>query len=304
MNLSIAAVLATLAALAALTEANEHRAAPSVRDNHSRFATRQAQALSPRLLSAGARIGGQGTWFNVEENEVDCGGFYKSSDFVVALNQPMYGNLNAKSPFCDRWITVYANGKSAKAKIVDACPESSDACHHGSLDMSQGLFKYFAGLDVGVIDIHWTMDDGTSGDGEVGGHGHGGGEHNTPAPAAATQHQPDTTKPSKPSTPKPIKESGDTKGSITSTTTPAPKHPSSGSNEKPKPIDTHPKKNTTSTNTTGPKGAGAGHKDKEPVHPDKAEGTLPKTDVGQTNLLTMVDLEHSFVRIVTVAHTS
>lgn len=74
-------------------------------------------------------------------------------EHVVALNQPMFGNLNAVSSYCGKTITISAGGKSTTARITDACPESAQTCHYGSLDMSKGLFQYFNDLGVGTFPI-------------------------------------------------------------------------------------------------------------------------------------------------------
>ncbi|KAE8219612.1 hypothetical protein CF319_g6721 [Tilletia indica] len=197
-------ILLAVVATAAQAKSADHRNAPTIRNEHKRHA--QNRTLASRDLHPGPFTGGHGTWFNVEENEVDCGGFYKHTDFVVALNQPQYGNLDARSPYCNRYIEITANGKTATAKVVDACPESSGACHFGSLDMSIGLFQFFDSLDKGVIDIKWSLKDGSDGDGGDNGNGDDGSNNNKPpAPAtskmsvgSSSQHQPTAKTPQPP----------------------------------------------------------------------------------------------------------
>lgn len=75
-----------------------------------------------------------------------------ANDYIVALNSGQYGDLNSKSSFCGKTITISAFGKSAKARIVDACPEGEN-CHHGALDMSKALFQHFTDLGAGVFDM-------------------------------------------------------------------------------------------------------------------------------------------------------
>jgi len=72
-----------------------------------------------------------------------------STDYIVARNNPQYGDLNSKSSICGKTIIISYGGKTAKAMIVDACPE----CAHGSLDMSQALFDHFASEDKGVFQM-------------------------------------------------------------------------------------------------------------------------------------------------------
>lgn len=62
-----------------------------------------------------------------------------ASDFIVALNAPQYGG-GYPGPNCGRSITISYGGKSAQATIRDLCP----GCGFGDLDMSRGLFNYFA----------------------------------------------------------------------------------------------------------------------------------------------------------------
>lgn len=91
-------------------------------------------ALSPPLYSA-------------------CGSYLSSSDYVVALAQPLWGNLNVKSPLCGHTITISANGKSTQATIMDACPTGGGNCGGPDLDMSQSLFEFFNPIGVGKFGI-------------------------------------------------------------------------------------------------------------------------------------------------------
>ncbi|CAD6901007.1 unnamed protein product [Tilletia controversa] len=155
-------VLFALAATVVQADAAEYRVAPSIKNSSKRDA--RNSTLATRRVHPGPFKGGHGTWYNVERNEVDCGGFYKHTDFVVALNQVQYGDLDSRSPYCDKQIRVTANGKTTIAKVVDACPTSANACHYGSLDMSIGLFKHFDDLNTGVIDIVWKLIDADGND--------------------------------------------------------------------------------------------------------------------------------------------
>lgn len=114
------------------------------------------------------------TWFYASRGVGACGSHVSVSDFVVALNAPQYGNLNAVSKYCYKGITITARGKSVHATIVDACPE----CAYGSLDMSTSLFSYFASMDVGILTGTWEFD-GDDGKGSIGGatHVNGGGSN-------------------------------------------------------------------------------------------------------------------------------
>ncbi|TFY72337.1 hypothetical protein EVG20_g668 [Dentipellis fragilis] len=92
-----------------------------------------------------------------------CGKTNAPGDFIVALNSAQY----AGGSHCFESITITANGKSTQASIVDECP----GCPFGGLDLSEGLFKFFASESVGVLTGSWEFGSGansatTSDDGE------------------------------------------------------------------------------------------------------------------------------------------
>ena len=76
-------------------------------------------------------------------------------------------------PNCGRSITITAEGKSATATIVDevcstiaaftiilenlsSLPFQCPGCPDGGLDLTEGLFSYFADPSVGVLTGSWT----------------------------------------------------------------------------------------------------------------------------------------------------
>ncbi|TFY78016.1 hypothetical protein EWM64_g5993 [Hericium alpestre] len=66
-------------------------------------------------------------------------------------NQPSDFEWNCGT-HCFETITMTANGKTTTAQIVDECP----TCSVGGLDLSTGLFDFFAGsLDAGEITGSW-----------------------------------------------------------------------------------------------------------------------------------------------------
>lgn len=112
------------------------------------------------LLGKRSAYSGMATWYNVETWKAGaCGQDIDNSMHIVALNEPMYGSLNERSSWCGKKIMI-ANGlKTAKAVIMDACPQTKQ-CHHGALDMSMSLFQEFHPLVLGVFPITWwTIDD-------------------------------------------------------------------------------------------------------------------------------------------------
>jgi hypothetical protein len=99
----------------------------------------------------------------------------------------MFGSVPGSSSFCYNMITITCNGKSASAQIVDKVnflchliyqllalllPPQCPGCPNGGLDLTEGLFEYFAPLGTGVIYCDWTV---------------GGG---APAPAPTTSSTP------------------------------------------------------------------------------------------------------------------
>jgi len=99
-----------------------------------------------------------------------CGKTNVPSDFIVALNTPQFGG-GFPGPNCFKSITMTFNGKTTQATIMDECP----GCPYGGLDLSTGLFDFFASPDTGVIYGTWNFN---------GGGGNGGG--NAPPPPETT----------------------------------------------------------------------------------------------------------------------
>ena len=131
---------------------------------------------SAHTLKKRSAFSGTATWYDVETYQAGaCGYDIDNSMHIVALNEPMYGDLDSRSKWCGKHIMI-ANGlKTVRAVIMDACPETSQ-CHHGSLDMSMSLFQEFNDLTLGIFPITWwTIDDSHNDDGDKG-HGNGGGK--------------------------------------------------------------------------------------------------------------------------------
>ncbi|KAH9007264.1 RlpA-like double-psi beta-barrel-protein domain-containing protein-containing protein, partial [Lactarius hatsudake] len=87
-----------------------------------------------------------------------CGHFNRPSDFIVALNSAQYDAGN----YCGMTITMTYGGKSTQAVIMDRASIPSSAlgcpgCPYGGLDLSQGLFSFFASTDLGTIFGEWVF---------------------------------------------------------------------------------------------------------------------------------------------------
>jgi outer membrane biosynthesis protein TonB len=115
-------------------------------------------------------------------------------------------------------ITMSYNGKTTKAQITDECP----GCPYGGLDLSRGLFRFFAPESVGVLSGDWWFD----------GEGDDKPAPPPPPPPPKTTHQ-DSPKPTtteEPEKPKPTpKPTPTTTEKPDPTTTSNDKKPSSSS---------------------------------------------------------------------------
>ncbi|KIJ98933.1 hypothetical protein K443DRAFT_103189 [Laccaria amethystina LaAM-08-1] len=78
-----------------------------------------------------------------------CGKTNTGSDFIVALNAAQWDG----GSHCFQTITISYQGKSTQAQITDLCP----GCPYGGLDLTRGLFSYFADQSVGIIYGTWNF---------------------------------------------------------------------------------------------------------------------------------------------------
>ena len=108
--------------------------------------TGETQDIEKRLTRSG-----RGTYFHVGLG--NCGKWNKDSDAIVAIPKSLYDKNGGSN--CDQWVKIKDNktGKVAYGKTRDSCP----GCKSGDLDMSPSLFKKFASLDKGVINVSWNF---------------------------------------------------------------------------------------------------------------------------------------------------
>jgi hypothetical protein len=78
-----------------------------------------------------------------------CGHNNQPSDYVVALNAAQYDSGH----HCGQRVQIRANGKTAVAQVVDRCT----GCEGHGLDLSEGLFSYFADTKDGVFVASWDF---------------------------------------------------------------------------------------------------------------------------------------------------
>lgn len=183
--------------------ASPHGSAHSSR--HQQIAKRQSGDVELHKRFSSAR------WSFYDVGLGACGKYNVESDFIVALNTPQYGG-GYPGPNCFKTITMTYNGKTTQATIMDQCP----GCPYGGLDLSRGLFRFFAAESVGIIHGEWHFN------------GEGGGPPPPPPPPP---------KPPKPTTPKWFPPKTTPKPEPT-TTWKAPEPETTSSKPKPKPSTT------------------------------------------------------------------
>ncbi|EIN03661.1 hypothetical protein PUNSTDRAFT_109272 [Punctularia strigosozonata HHB-11173 SS5] len=133
-------VVALLGAFASAENAHEARG-----HRRSRSLSQQSARLTKRFINA------RFTFY--ETGLGACGKTNTDADFIVALNSQQYGSGGN----CFDMITITANGKTTQAQITDECP----GCPYGGLDLSPGLFSFFADQSAGVIYGSWNFGSGS-----------------------------------------------------------------------------------------------------------------------------------------------
>ncbi|KAM7257275.1 hypothetical protein ACFE04_013016 [Oxalis oulophora] len=86
----------------------------------------------------------------------ECDGHYHSNnERVVALSTRWY----AGGSRCFKYITIYGNGHSVNAKVVDEC-DSNAGCPNNDVDASSAVWKALGvsktSPHYGYMDIHWA----------------------------------------------------------------------------------------------------------------------------------------------------
>ncbi|KAJ6478194.1 RlpA-like double-psi beta-barrel-protein domain-containing protein-containing protein [Mycena sanguinolenta] len=214
------------------------------RANHHALAKRaKGDLMEKRDTFDGAR------WTYYSTGLGACGGTNSDSDFIVALNQDTFGTAYP-SQYCYQQITMTYNGKTTTATIVDSCPGCPSP---GGLDLSPGLFSFFADESVGVIYGDWSFVDGSGGD-----------------TTTSTTHQQTTT-----AAPPPTTTHTTTKAKATTTEAPpAPKETTTSTKE----TTTSTKETTTSTkeSTSSAKPSSSSAKPSSSSAKPSSSSALPK----------------------------
>jgi hypothetical protein len=196
---------------AALLASAEH--APHARSHKGllrRFGAAQVEqraaeagsSLDPRGELARRAYSGRATYYAAGLGA--CGTVNKASDAIIAMNSAQF------SGSCYRTITIGYGGKTATATVTDLCP----GCPYGAIDMSQGLFEYFADTSLGVIQVQWAF-----------------GNSLDDAPRTTTTRRTSTTRPPPPPTTTSTRSSTRSQPTSSSSSTPSPTSSSSSSSE-------------------------------------------------------------------------
>ncbi|CAG7849036.1 SubName: Full=Related to B2-aldehyde-forming enzyme {ECO:0000313/EMBL:CCA67114.1} [Serendipita indica DSM 11827] len=106
-------------------------------------------------VSLSKRTSGRATYYQVGLGA--CGQYNQPGDFIVALNAAQFEvGGGYPSPQCFRRINIHYGGKTASAVVMDECPYG--ACNYGDLDLSEGLFTFFAPTSAGVFYMEWEFE--------------------------------------------------------------------------------------------------------------------------------------------------
>ncbi|KDN44367.1 hypothetical protein K437DRAFT_224974 [Tilletiaria anomala UBC 951] len=147
-------VLATALLIASGTEAVHSHGQQSVFRRHVKAKGRRISLYASRALQArgGSEFSGifSGRATNYAPGLGACGGYNTPSEYVVALNSAQFGQ-----EWCGKQISIWANGQSATAQVVDECP----GCPDEALDMSPALFSQFAPISQGLFQMNWQVVD-------------------------------------------------------------------------------------------------------------------------------------------------
>ncbi|KXN82564.1 hypothetical protein AN958_02415 [Leucoagaricus sp. SymC.cos] len=110
--------------------------------NHHEVAKRANNSVELHKRFSGARW----TFYDVGGAAGACGQVNSPNQHIVALNSAQYGG-GYPGPHCFKQIVMKIGDKQTTATITDECP----GCPYGGLDLTRGLFEFFADLGVGVL---------------------------------------------------------------------------------------------------------------------------------------------------------
>ncbi|KDE05448.1 hypothetical protein MVLG_04138 [Microbotryum lychnidis-dioicae p1A1 Lamole] len=128
--------------------------APTTAKAKTTTKTSTSVSVTPSPTPAPTTYTGQGTFFFQGGKAGACGIYNKDSTPLVALDYRLYGDTDAQSKYCGKYlhITNTANGKSVVAIVADACPTCASKY---SLDLSTGAYDKIGDRDTGILPISW-----------------------------------------------------------------------------------------------------------------------------------------------------
>ncbi|EIW74608.1 plant expansin [Coniophora puteana RWD-64-598 SS2] len=85
------------------------------------------------------------TWY--KDGQDACGWSNTPDQYIVAISESLFGS----GENCGKAITIQYGGASATATVADRC----EICPEYGLDLSEGLFSFFAPEHQGVIQAKW-----------------------------------------------------------------------------------------------------------------------------------------------------
>ena len=87
------------------------------------------------------------TWYR---DGLDACGWSNTPDqFIVAISESLFGS----GEHCGKSLTISYGGKTATATVADRC----EVCPEYGLDLSEGLFSYFAPESQGILQAQWSF---------------------------------------------------------------------------------------------------------------------------------------------------
>jgi len=163
-------------------QVSAHHGMPAIFHRHQDLVKRSEGDLQLFKRFSGARW----SFYNTQTgNAGSCGQFLSNSGFTVAVNVEQM-----TSSFCGKTISMTYGGRTTTATVQDTCP----GCPWGGLDLSPGLFSFFAPQSVGIIYGEWEFVDGTDSQ------PHTTTSKKPPPPPTSTWHPPPTTSKTHPTT--------------------------------------------------------------------------------------------------------
>jgi expansin (peptidoglycan-binding protein) len=136
---------------------SHHKKRSTKKSSKKKTTKKTTKKSSSGSSSSSGTYKGTATWFDPASeggSQGSCGKSENPHSAIVALNHAQYGNMNSKSSWCGKKISIKGPHGTTTATINDACP----GCGSGSLDLTASVFEKVVGnLDIGVGSITWHL---------------------------------------------------------------------------------------------------------------------------------------------------